>query len=167
MYPKITILREGRALRVPQAPAHGRPPRRARSLMNGWFGFWRIDSVSELWGIISISAKYDKVVPRSGPGLREHVVHAATARSGKLYRARSRLCRSQILQVSMRLKALTEIYTMHSFAQLCNLNFFCQNLPENCQKFSWILQRCERSVKFRKLKHFLKKFRNCQCLTKF
>ena len=32
----------------------------------------------------------------------------------------------------MRLKALAEIYTMHSFAQLCNLIFFaniCQNLP--------------------------------------
>ena len=29
----------------------------------------------------------------------------------------------------MRLKALAEIYTMHSFAQLCNLNF-CQNFPE-------------------------------------
>ena len=38
--------------------------------------------------------------------------------SGKLYRARSRLYRSQILQENMRLKALAEIYTMHSFAQL-------------------------------------------------
>ena len=40
--------------------------------------------------------------------------------SGKLDRARSRLYRSQILQVlvNMRLKALAEIYTMHSFAQL-------------------------------------------------
>ena len=38
--------------------------------------------------------------------------------SGKLYAARSRLYRSQILQVNMRLKALVEIYTMHSFAQL-------------------------------------------------
>ena len=36
--------------------------------------------------------------------------------------------RSQILQENMRLKALAEIYTMHSFAQLCNLNF--------CQKFA-------------------------------
>ena len=41
-----------------------------------------------------------------------------TARSGTLYRARSRLYRSQILQQNMRLKALAEIYTMHSFAQL-------------------------------------------------
>ena len=45
-------------------------------------------------------------------------------RSAKLWRARSRLYRSQIFQVNMRLKALAEIYTMHSFAQLCNLNFF-------------------------------------------
>ena len=45
------------------------------------------------------------------------------ARSGKLDRARSRLYRSEILQENMRLKALAEIYTMHSFAQLCNLNF--------------------------------------------
>ena len=40
------------------------------------------------------------------------------ARSGKLNRARSRLYRGQILQENMRLKALAEIYTMHSFAQL-------------------------------------------------
>ena len=49
-------------------------------------------------------------------------------RSGELYRARSPLYRSQILQLNMRLKALAEIYTMHSFAQLCNLKFlskFC------------------------------------------
>ena len=39
-----------------------------------------------------------------------------TARSGKLDRARSRLYRGQILQQNMRLKALAEIYTMHSFA---------------------------------------------------
>ena len=39
-------------------------------------------------------------------------------RSGKIDRARSRLYRSQILQENMRLKALAEIYTMHSFAQL-------------------------------------------------
>ena len=42
----------------------------------------------------------------------------APGRSGKLYRARSRLYRSQNLQVNMRLRALAEIYTMHSFAQI-------------------------------------------------
>ena len=51
------------------------------------------------------------------------------ARSGKLDRARSRLYRGQILQENMRLKALAEIYTMHSFAQLCNLIFFVKILP--------------------------------------
>ena len=55
--------------------------------------------------------------------------------SGKLDRARSRLYRGQILQENMRLKALAEIYTMHSFAQLCNLIF----LSKFCQKFCKIL----------------------------
>ena len=40
------------------------------------------------------------------------------SRAGKLDRARSRLYRSQILQENMRLKALAEIYTMHSFAHI-------------------------------------------------
>ena len=48
----------------------------------------------------------------------------STRRAGKLYKARSRLYRSQILQVNMRLKALAEIYTMHSFVPFSNLNFF-------------------------------------------
>ena len=42
----------------------------------------------------------------------------------KLNQGRSRLYRSQILQVNTRWKALAEIYTMHSFAQFSNLNFF-------------------------------------------
>ena len=40
----------------------------------------------------------------------------ARAGCGKLYRARSRLYRSQILQANIRWKALAEIYRMHSFA---------------------------------------------------
>ena len=36
------------------------------------------------------------------------------------FRARSRLYRSQILQVNPRWKALVEIYTMHSFAPFWN-----------------------------------------------
>ena len=59
-----------------------------------------------------------------------------TQRAGKLYKARSRLYRSQILQVNMRLKPLAEIYTMHSFAQLCNLNFlsnFAKKFAEFCK----------------------------------
>ena len=39
-----------------------------------------------------------------------------TRRAGKLYEARSRLYRSQILQENMHWKALAEIYTMHSYA---------------------------------------------------
>ena len=52
--------------------------------------------------------------------LSSGAVYAGTreARSGKLERARSRLYRGQILQENMCLKALAEIYTMHSFAQL-------------------------------------------------
>ena len=47
-----------------------------------------------------------------------------TRRAGKLERARSRLYHSQCLQKNMRLKALAEIHTIHSFAQLPNLNSF-------------------------------------------
>ena len=42
------------------------------------------------------------------------------ARTYELIRARSRLYRSQSLQVNTRWKALAEIYTMHSFAPLWN-----------------------------------------------
>ena len=42
------------------------------------------------------------------------------ARTFELFRARSLLYRSQILQVNTRWKALAEIYTMHSFAPFCN-----------------------------------------------
>ena len=58
-------------------------------------------------------------------------------RSGKLDRARSRLYPGQILQQNMRLKALAEIYTMHSFAQLCNLIFLKNDkkLPKDCEHF--------------------------------
>ena len=62
--------------------------------------------------------------------------------SWELDRARSRLYRSKILQENMRLKALAEIYTMHSFAQLCNLNFFykiCQICCSNFVNFGNIL----------------------------
>ena len=40
--------------------------------------------------------------------------------------------RSQILQVNLRLKALAEIYTMHSFAHLYNHIFskICEDLEE-------------------------------------
>ena len=63
------------------------------------------------------------------------------ARSGKLDRARSRLYRGQISHENMRWKALAEIYIMHSFAQLCNLNFsskFAKTKSLNFAKFSKI-----------------------------
>ena len=47
--------------------------------------------------------------------VQELHLHRCIARSGKLDRARSRLYLGQILQENMRLKALAEIYTMHSF----------------------------------------------------
>ena len=53
------------------------------------------------------------------------------ARTCELVRARSRLYRSQILQVNTRWKALAEIYTMHSFAPFSNLNFFVKNRQKN------------------------------------
>ena len=46
---------------------------------------------------------------------------------GKIYRARSRLYRNEILQVNMRLKALAEIYVMHSFAPFFNLKISAKN----------------------------------------
>ena len=46
------------------------------------------------------------------------IIIICTRRAGKLARARSRLYRGQILQQNMRLKALAEIYTTHSFALL-------------------------------------------------
>ena len=54
---------------------------------------------------------------RGSPGGRARARDAGP-RGAKLWRARSRLYRSQILQVNIRLKALAEIYTMHSFALL-------------------------------------------------
>ena len=50
-----------------------------------------------------------------------------TRRAGNLYKARSRLYRSQILQVNIRWKALAEIYTKHSFAPFLNLNISAKN----------------------------------------
>ena len=55
-------------------------------------------------------------------------------------RARSRLYRSQILQVNTRWKALAEIYTMHSFAPFSNLNFFVKNAESFADFLNRILQ---------------------------
>ena len=50
-----------------------------------------------------------------------------TRRASKLCKARSRLYRSQILQVKNCWKALAEIYTTHSFAPFYTLNFLFEN----------------------------------------
>ena len=70
---------------------------------------------------------------------------------GKLDRARARLYRGQILQENMRLKALVEIYTMHSFAQLCNLKIL-PKISLNFAKFGNI------SNIFENVRNFLTKF---------
>ena len=98
----------------------------------------------------------DRVLPSRGPEPRPVVVvvllrlrypavrapgYAAAAYvglavtgCGKLYRARSRLYRNENLQVNMRLKALAEIYTMHSLALLYN-HIFSKNLLEFLPNF--------------------------------
>ena len=73
---------------------------------------------------------------RGGAGARarrpgRHGTAGDVAGCGKLYKARSRLYRSQNLEVNMRLKALAEIYTMHSFAP------FLESRIENWGKRAW------------------------------
>ena len=96
------------------------------------------------------------------------------ARTCELHRARSRLYRSQILQVNTRWKALAEIYTMHSFAPFSNLNFFVKNaesfadflnrILQNLPDFCWIFAE-SRSIlskffrDFPKIQHFSESFR--------
>ena len=55
-----------------------------------------------------------------------------TRRAGKLYRARSRLYRSRSLQVYTHMKALAEIYTIHSFAPFSMLKIFVKNRWKFC-----------------------------------
>ena len=86
-------------------------------------------------GDIFIAGNGNNQVVKWAPGASEGVVWAANkrfevskfkfkfprARTYELIRARSRLYRSQFLQVNTRWKALAEIYTMHSFAPFFNL----------------------------------------------
>ena len=73
-------------------------------------------------------AHEDEVRARQGglPGVAEPVpvsgTEVAVTGCGKLYSARSRLYGNEILEVNMRLKALAEIYKMHSFAPFAKLN---------------------------------------------
>ena len=78
----------------------------------------------------------------------------------ELFRARSRLYRSQILQVNTRWKALVEIYTMHSFAPFWKripkneenrslISIFSSKIAENFADFYKILQICQNFAEFR------------------
>ena len=79
-----------------------------------------------------------------------------TRRAGKVYKARSRLAgwlvnrlyRSQILQVNVCLKALVEIYTMHSLAPFSNLNFFVKNCWNVCWFFTKCCKICQNVAEF-------------------
>ena len=75
------------------------------------------------------------------------------------FRVRSRLYRSQILQVNTRWKALAEIYTMHSFAPFSNRKIFVKN----CWKFCCFF--CKFSQNLPKFAEFLLNFG--QILAKF
>ena len=97
----VLLSKLARAAARPAALAAGRAgPRTVRALPH--LGFRRFSSNGPPKGCAASSASS----------------RSTSARSGKLYRARSRLYRSQILQENMHWKALAEIYTMHSFAQL-------------------------------------------------
>ena len=72
--------------------------------------------------IPTITDAVPRFEPRRGRGRgRARRPTRPSSGCGKLYRVRSRLYRSKILQENMRSKALAEIYTMRSFAQLKNL----------------------------------------------
>ena len=57
---------------------------------------------------------------QAAAGGADEAAEEAVTGCGRLQRARSRLYRNEILQVNMRLKALAEVYTVHSFAPFWN-----------------------------------------------
>ena len=75
--------------------------------------------------------------------------------TGKLYRARSRLYRIQILQVNMRLKALAEIYTMHSLAAFGRFRPFLGKRRWSFCEQIFILQYLQHFAKFTGFVHFV------------
>ena len=83
-------------------------------------------------GVEGAELRAPRVGPERAPrgpaaGRRAGLRSARAPGFGKLYRARSRLYRSQILQLNTRLKALAEIYTMHSFGPFSKLTFLLKN----------------------------------------
>ena len=100
---------------------------------------------------ISQKAKVDPPEGRSGPDIAAHD-HVKQSQLGgvligklkpgpgsnwKIKTVRSRLYRSQILQVNIRWKALAEIYTMHSFAPFSwdQSSHVCTKIAENFANF--------------------------------
>ena len=81
-------------------------------------------------------------VPCAGPAAihlagshrRHAAVGSGTARAGRLYRARSRLYRSQILQENMRSTAFFKLYKICILLHRCNLKFFAKNRFERSSK---------------------------------
>ena len=84
--------------------------------VRGWVGWG---------GVVGVRLAFDFKCPDRGKGKGNFEV--PFSRFPELFRARSRLYRSQILQVNTRWKALVEIYTMHSFAPFFNLKISAKN----------------------------------------
>ena len=86
---------------------------------------------------LSPSAPGAAAAPRGpAPARASGVGGSGDAESGRaLQGSFERLYRNEILQVNMRWKALAEIYTMHSFAQLCNLKIVSK-FPKISLKFA-------------------------------
>ena len=78
------------------------------------------------------------LIQMPGPGKRQKKFRSQNSQFPELLKARSRLYRSQILQVNTRWKALVEIYTMHSFAPFCTvLESNPKNQENHGEKRTW------------------------------
>ena len=116
---------------------------------------WQHQLMEQLWRVRSLL--YQREVQLASDfkcpdrGKRKGNFEVPFSRFPELFRARSRLYRSKILQVNTRWKALVEIYTMHSFAPFFNLKIFVKNR----WKFRWFLQILRKFPEF------------CWILTKF
>ena len=69
----------------------------------------------------------------------------------KIWRARSRLCRNESLQVNMRLTAFFKLYKMCTLLHRCNLKIFAKNRFEKSAIFVKIQQKfckCRKFCKF-------------------
>ena len=89
-------------------------------------GFWEFELRCQRGPYANLALLHVVVrrVPEHARFERDLLLRTLSRSTGKLGRARSRLYRSQILQQNLRLKALAEIYTMHSFAPFAMLKIF-------------------------------------------